>query len=84
MPQDPAAIIFLTGSMVLGGERGQYAAVTLRAECLLHGPLRSPRSAPPQARLNMGLVPNILQLAWRGRLYMAHLVSLSVRQLDSL
>ena len=77
MPQDPIPALFLTSSLVLGGENGQYAPVTLRAECILHGPVIQGADAYTRrtVTLNMGKQANILQLAVRGRLLISHLVS---------
>ncbi len=77
--QDPIPALFLTTSLVLGGENGQYAPVTLRAECILFGPVIQGANAHllRNVTLNMGRQPNILQLAVRGRLLISHLVSSS-------
>ncbi len=76
-PQEPIPAVFLTTSLVLGGEAGQYAPVTLRAECILFGPVIQGPNAHllRNVTLNMGRQPNILQLAVRGRLLISHLVS---------
>lgn len=71
--QDPTPVILITRNVTLGGESGQYAAVTLRSECMMHGPLRPP-GTPRLVTLFLGTQPNSLQLAVRGRLYVAHLV----------
>lgn len=71
---DPPPVIFLTGNTTMGGENGQFPAVTMRAECMLHGPFNHDRTNRKLVSLSLGNRANTVQLALLSKLYISRLV----------
>lgn len=58
----------------MGGETGQFPAVTMRAECVLHGPFNHDPATAKLVSLSLGNRANTVQLALLSKLYISRLL----------